>query len=124
MFRAVHRAAEVGNLWLDRDGFENESFTGFYAYGSYFLTGETRAFRGGNSIGSSHSRSWARTVLGAFELALRYDQLDLSELRSSQEGARGATSTLWSQLVFQSLGQAMFNWIRFSATTLRSIRSH
>ncbi len=41
-------AGEVGKLWLDRRDAANKSFTGFYAYGSYFLTGETRPFRGGN----------------------------------------------------------------------------
>ena len=43
------------------------------------LTGETRPFRGGNFDRVRPFKELGKDGLGAFELALRYDRLDLSE---------------------------------------------
>ena len=54
-------------------------FEGWYAYGSYFLTGENRAYR---STGFQRLRPFRNFLdnggLGAWELAARYSTLDLA----------------------------------------------
>ena len=79
VFGPLTVAGEVGKLWLDRPNLVNKSFTGFYGYAAYMLTGETRPFKGGNFDRVRPFTELGKDGLGAFELALRYDQLDLSE---------------------------------------------
>lgn len=64
-------------------------FTGFYAYGSYFLTGENRKY---NTKEGTFSRVkpnknflWGKGM-GAIELTARYAKLDLSDSRSIDGG--------------------------------------
>lgn len=68
-----------GNLAVVPEG--NPGFFGAYAEVGYFLTGETRGYKRGDG-------TWARTKVlnpitkggsGAFQLALRYDHLDLND---------------------------------------------
>jgi phosphate-selective porin OprO/OprP len=108
-------AGEIGKLWLDRSDSENESFTGFYAYGSYFLTGETRPFRGGNFDRVRPLRELGKDGLGAFELALRYDRLDLSGTPVPARAGNDAQSiSLGLNWYFNPYAKLMFNWVRFS----------
>jgi len=54
------------------------TFSGFYAYGSYFLTGENRAYRGSLFQRVRPNRNFLEDGgLGAFEVAARYSMLDL-----------------------------------------------
>ncbi len=68
-------AAEYGKLTLDRStGFTDPSFKGYYVYGSWFVTGESRSFQGGNfnrlrPLADFDSSGGS----GAIELLLRYD---------------------------------------------------
>lgn len=55
------------------------SFDGFYVYGTWFLTGETRQFRDGNFDRVKPQKPVEEGGAGAFELTVRYDRLDLSE---------------------------------------------
>src|SRR5262249_26563367 len=48
VFGPVTVAGEYGRLWLDRPGLPNKAFDGFYVYGTWFITGETRPFKNGN----------------------------------------------------------------------------
>jgi phosphate-selective porin OprO/OprP len=108
-------AGEVGKLWLDRRDAENESFTGFYVYGSYFLTGETRPFRNGNFDRVRPFRELGKDGLGAFELALRYDRLDLSGTPVlARSGNEAQSFTLGLNWYFNPYAKLMFNWVRFS----------
>ena len=58
------------------------NFQGFYVYGSYFLTGENRVYK--TSSGAFDRMSPKRNFdgnggLGAWEIALRYSNLDLND---------------------------------------------
>ena len=50
------------------------SATGFYAFGSWVITGESRPYAGGNVGNLKPSGPW-----GAWELLLRYSELDLND---------------------------------------------
>ncbi|MCF2514848.1 porin [Sphingomonas sp. G124] len=107
-------AGEVGRIWLDRPDLSNKSFTGFYSYVAYMLTGETRPFRGGNFDRVRPFKELGKDGLGAFELALRYDSLDLSNTPvAARAGNEAETITLGLNWYFNPYAKLMFNWIHF-----------
>ena len=115
VFGPLTLAGEVGKLWLDRPDEENQSFTGFYVYGSYFLTGETRPFKSGNFDRVKPKTQLGKDGLGAFELAVRYDWLDLSETPvMARSGNEARSFTLGLNWYFNPYAKLMFNWVRFS----------
>lgn len=117
VFGPVTVAGEYGRVWLDRPGLENLDFDGFYVYGSWFITGETRPFRGGNFDRVRPFKTFGKDGLGAFEVALRYDQLYLDEtpvLARAGNKARSWTAALNWYLTNNA--KVMFNWVRFSGT--------
>jgi phosphate-selective porin OprO/OprP len=110
---------EYGHLSLERFGAaRNVSFDGFNIYGSWFLTGEARSVKHGNVDKlkplvnfNPGSGDW-----GAFEVALRYDQLDLSDadLSPLQRKATSVTGALnW---YLNPNTKILFNYIRFKGT--------
>ena len=107
-------AGEAGRLWLDRPGFGNRHFTGYYGYAAYMLTGETRDFKGGNFNRIRPHRELGKDGLGAFELAARYDHIDLSDtpvLKNAGNKASSVTAALnW---YFNPYAKLMFNWVHF-----------
>jgi phosphate-selective porin OprO and OprP len=58
------------------NGKPNYDIGGFYTYGSWVLTGESRQYHDGNVTNVIPSHPW-----GAFEFALRYSELDLNDGR-------------------------------------------
>lgn len=56
-------------------------FDGWYAYTSYFLTGESRPYRRQRGVyrGVAPKRPWGRNGPGAWEVALRFSHLDLTD---------------------------------------------
>ena len=107
-------AGEYGRLKVDRGDLPSESFDGFYLLGAYMLTGETRPFKAGNFDRVRPFRELGKDGLGAFELAARYDQLDVSNtpvLARRRNQARSATLGLnW---YFNPFAKLMFNWVHF-----------
>jgi phosphate-selective porin OprO/OprP len=115
VFGPVTLAAEAGRIWLDRNALPNEHFDGFYGYASYFLTGETRPFKGGNFDRVRPFKELGKDGLGAFEVALRYDRLDLGDTPVLARTGNDARSvTLGLNWYFNPFAKLMFNWVRFS----------
>jgi phosphate-selective porin OprO/OprP len=107
-------AGEAGRLWLDRTTGPNEHFTGYYGYAAYMLTGETRPFKGGNFDRIKPFRELGNGGLGAFEVALRYDHLDLSNTPVlARAGNKASSVTLGLNWYFNPYAKLMFNWVRF-----------
>jgi phosphate-selective porin OprO/OprP len=115
VFGPLTVAGEAGRLWLDRDnGQADHHFTGFYGYASYFLTGETRPFRGGNFDRVRPFKELGKNGRGAFEIALRYDHLNLRKTPVLARAGNDASSlTLGLNWYFNPFAKLMFNWIHF-----------
>lgn len=107
-------AAEGGRLWMDRFGLPTEAFTGYYAFATYFLTGETRPFKGGNFDRVKPLNELGKGGLGAFELAARYDHIDLSDTPDIlRHGNEASSLTLGLNWYFNPYAKLMFNWVHF-----------
>ena len=114
VFGPLTVAGEAGRIWLDRPSLSDEHFTGYYAYASYFLTGETRPFRGGNFDRVRPFKELGKDGLGAFEVALRYDHLDLDNTPVLARVGNEATSlTAGLNWYFNPYAKLMFNWVHF-----------
>ena len=114
VFGSLTLAGEAGRLWLDRSGLPNEAFTGYYAFATYFLTGETRPFKGGNFDRIRPLKELGKDGLGAFELAARYDHLNLSDTPViARAGNKASSVTLGLNWYFNPYAKLMFNWVHF-----------
>lgn len=120
---------EYGHLAVDR--FETPlaatsstlNFDGFYVFGSFFLTGESRPFKNGVVDRLKPIREFdpQKGNWGAFEVALRYDELDLSSAGLPSPGIPAATTvnrkgTTWTGALNWYLNgnvKILFNYIRF-----------
>ena len=111
---ALTVAGEAGRLWLNRFASDNEHFTGYYGYAAYMLTGETRPFKGGNFDRVRPFKEVGSGGLGAFEVALRYDHIDLSDTPVLGRGGNKASSlTAGLNWYFNPFAKLMFNWVHF-----------
>lgn len=114
VFGPLTIAGEGGRLWLDRSGAGNEHFSGFYGYAAYMLTGETRPFKAGNFDRIRPFHELGNGGLGAFEVALRYDHLDLSGTPVlARSGNQASSVTAGLNWYFNPYAKLMFNWVRF-----------
>lgn len=107
---------EYSHMNLDRFGTAPSlDFDGYYVFGSFFVTGESRSFKGGlidrvrpiRPFDPSHG-NW-----GAIELAARYDRLNLTDRQLS---ALNHDAHAWTAAVNWYLApniKLMFNYIRF-----------
>jgi phosphate-selective porin OprO and OprP len=78
------------------------------------LTGETRPFKAGNFDRIRPFHELGRDGLGAFEVALRYDDIDLSRTPvASRSGNKASSITAGLNWYFNPYSKLMFNWIRF-----------
>jgi phosphate-selective porin OprO and OprP len=110
-------AGEYGRLWINRPSLQNEAFDGFYIYGSWFITGETRPFKNGNFDRVKPFTTVGQDGLGALEVALRYDYLDLSNTPVlARAGNKAHSWTLGLNWYLNPYAKIMFNWIRFKGT--------
>lgn len=111
--------SEYGRLSVDRfAGASEVDFNGGYIFASYFLTGETRAIRNGvaDRIRPFNNLDLARDGWGAWELALRYDTLDLTDLGLSPLKRRAKSLTAAANWYLNPNTKLVFNYIRFEAT--------
>lgn len=117
VFGPLTLAGEYGRLWLDRPVLGDEAFDGFYAYATFFLTGETRPFKGGNFDRVKPFTQLGKDGLGAFEIALRYDRLDLANTPvAGRAGNKAESITLGLNWYFNAYAKLLFNWVRFNGT--------
>jgi len=117
VFGPVTVAGEYGRLWVDRPGLSDPSFDGFYVYATWFLTGETRPFRNGNFDRVKPRRTFAKDGAGAFELAVRYDRLDLSDTPVlARAGNRSESLTFGLNWYLNPYAKVLFNWVHFNGT--------
>ena len=117
VFGPLTVAGEYGRLWVDRPGLSDPSFDGFYVYATWFLTGETRPFRNGNFDRVKPRKSFGRDGAGAFELALRYDRLDLSDTPVlARAGNRSESLTFGLNWYLNPYAKMLFNWVHFNGT--------
>ena len=128
VFGPITLAGEYGKLWLDRADADNLSFHGFYGFASWFITGETRPFKGGNFDRIRPRTEFAKDGWGAFELAARYDKIDLSDtpgcrsttitsacsVLNTAAGNEAKSVTLGLNWYLNPYLKFMVNWIRFS----------
>jgi phosphate-selective porin OprO/OprP len=114
VFGPLTIAGEAGRLWLDRNAGDNERFSGFYGYASYMITGETRPFKGGNFDRIRPYKELGSGGLGAFEIALRYDHIDLTDTPvTARAGNEASSVTAGLNWYFNPYAKLMFNWVRF-----------
>jgi phosphate-selective porin OprO/OprP len=106
---------EYGKLWIDRFGTApNVSFDGFYVFGSWFLTGESRSFKSGVVDRVKPFNDFSPgSGIGAVELAIRYDQLDLTDTNLSPLSRKGTTWTGGVNWYLNPNTRIVFNYIRF-----------
>lgn len=92
-----HAAGEVHWLKADRIGAaRSPTFFGGYAEVGYYLTGETRGYKNGRFDRTKVLKPVGGGGLGAFQVNLRYDHLDLSDagvIGGRQQGY--AASLIW-----------------------------
>ena len=81
--------AELTGLDVKRRGAEDLAFSGYYAYASYFLTDDSRPY---NAKDGAFGRVKPKSDRGAWEVALRYSSLDLTD--KDILGGKGETVTL------------------------------
>lgn len=114
VFGALTVAGEAGRLWLDRFGGDNARFSGYYGYAAYMLTGETRPFKGGNFDRVKPFKDLGNGGFGAFELALRYDHINLADTPvPARAGNEASSVTAGLNWYFNPYAKLMLNWVRF-----------
>lgn len=96
-------------------GAEDVNFDGFYVFGSWFLTGESRTFKGGtvDRLKPFADFNPAEGKWGAVELLARYDQLDLTDKDLSPLNKKAETWTGGINWYLNPNLKVMFNYIRF-----------
>ncbi len=102
---------------LKRTTDSDPDFSGFYVYGSYFITGENRSYKTTNGTFSRvKPRSffkWGES-LGAIELAARYSELDLSD--EAVDTGRLDTITLGVNWYLNPNTRIMLNYVKADPT--------
>lgn len=110
-----HAASEVH--WLKSDTLDpavSPTFFGGYAEVGYFLTGETRGYKGGQFDRTKVLRPVSEGGIGAFQVNLRYDHLDLNDdgiLGGKQAGYQA--SLIW---IPQDHVRFLLNYARLNYT--------
>lgn len=107
---------EYGRVAIDRYGADpTVEFDGFYVFGSWFLTGESRAFKGGSvdRLKPFDNFDPSEGKWGALELLVRYDQLDLTDTELSPLDRKGSSWTGGVNWYLNPNTRFTLNYIRF-----------
>ncbi len=99
-----------------RSAIGSNDFTGFYVYGSYFLTGEHRKYETKNGafgrVKPNKNFYWGKGM-GAIELTARYSKLDLSD--RDIDGGKLDDVTLGINWYLNPNTRVMLNYVRAKA---------
>lgn len=110
--------AEYGRLSIQRFGaLTNPKFDGGYVFGSFFVTGESRVFRNGvvDRLRPFKNFSLREGGLGAVELAVRYDALDVGDTPVlTRIGSEAESITAAVNWYLNPNFKLMMNYIRFN----------
>ena len=92
--------SEIAKTKVDREIGSDLDFTGFYAQVGYTLTGESRRYKGSEGefkgLKPANHFSLKKGTWGAWEVAARYDQLDLNDgLIAGGDGKRYTVALNW-----------------------------
>jgi phosphate-selective porin OprO/OprP len=74
-----HATAEMHSVTVDRTGFEDPTFFGGAIEAGYFLTNDTRVYKGGVFKGIKVSEPVGTGGIGAWQVNVRFDRLDLDD---------------------------------------------
>jgi phosphate-selective porin OprO/OprP len=105
--------AEYNQQMLSRDkGAKDAEYKGWYVYGSYILTGETRPW---DMPSATYGRVSPRGANGAWELALRFDSLDLNDTGAGVAGGKIDNVTLGLNWYANNNIKLMLNLVKVKA---------
>lgn len=116
VFGPLTVAGEYGRLKINRLGtVPDPTFEGFYGYAAWLFTGESRTFKGGNYDRLKPKSNFdGKGGWGAWEVALRYDEADLSETIGARAGNKANTWTAGLNWYWNPNIKLQFNYIRFT----------
>lgn len=110
---------EYSHLTVDRYGTAPSlNFDGYYLFGTVFLTGESRSFKGGtvDRVKPFNDFNPSNGHWGAFELAVRYDRLNLTDHDLSPLDHTADSFTGGLNWYLNPNTRFTFNYIRFKGT--------
>lgn len=110
---------EYGHLTVDRyDNAASANFDGYYVFGSFFLTGESRSFKNGviDRVKPFNDFNPVAGQWGAFELAVRYDRMDLTNHAISPLSHLATSWTGGLNWYLNPNTRFIVNYIRFKGT--------
>jgi len=119
VFGPFSAQAEYGHLNVDRYGaVPSGNFDGYYVFGTFFLTGESRGFKGGvvDRVKPFNDFNPGAGHWGAFELAARYDRMDLTDHAISPLPHLATSWTGGLNWYLNPNTRFIFNYIRFKGT--------
>lgn len=99
---------------LDIPGGSDADLSGWYAYASWFVTGESRAYKAGNGVFSRvrpANNFTADGGKGALELAVRLSSLDLNDAEAGIGGGKLDDLTLGVNWYLNPSTRVMLNWV-------------
>ncbi|MDZ7736879.1 MAG: porin [Gammaproteobacteria bacterium] len=106
---------QYGQVDVSRNsGNQDVNFDGYYIYGSYFLTGESRPYSKGTfSRVKPNSKFNLDGGTGAWEIAVRYSNLDLND--GPIMGGEMKNTTVGLNWYFNPYARMMLNWVSYDA---------
>lgn len=118
---------EYSHMHLNRigDTLPSADFNGWYVFGSAFLTGESRPFKGGVIDRLKPNRPFdpSKGNWGAFEVAARYDRINLTDRDISPLDRDGHAITAALNWYLSGNVKVLFNYIRFTGQNSPLVRT-